>query len=159
MWTPLRFSRSPGTGWIWYVTATDGTQEALFPIATLRELIARGLANRGPEAPYVTDATLDRMELERLTPAEIAAREKALEIQEEITARDQALADAQAREIQSFHLSDLVPDWTKKPILGVPSGAWVVVAAVVAIAVLRRPPARSNPRRRVRRRKRACTCA
>jgi hypothetical protein len=158
MWTPLRFTRSPGTGWIWYAAATDGTQEALFPIATLRELIARGLANRGPEAPYVTDATLDRMELQRLTPAEIAAREKALEIQEEITARDQALADAQAREIQSFHLSDLVPDWAKKPIIGVPSYAWIAAAAVVAIVVLR-SPVRSNPRRRVRRRKRACTCA
>jgi hypothetical protein len=158
MWTPLRFTRSNNTDWIWYVTVTDGTQEALFPIATLRELIARGLANRGPEAPYITNATLQRMEAERLTPDQIAERQRALEVQEQITARDQALADAQAREIQSFHLSDLVPDWAKKPILGVPSAAWVAVAAVVAIAVLRGPPARSNPRR-VRRRKRACTCA
>lgn len=157
MWTPLRFSRSPGTGWIWYVTATDGTQEALFPIATLRSLIAAGLANRGPSEPYITDATLARMELERLTPAEIAARDRAQEVQEEITARDQALADAQAREIQSFHFSDLVPDWARKPLLGLPSGAWLAAAVVVAVVVLRSPPTRANPRRR--RRRKACACA
>jgi hypothetical protein len=160
MWTPLRFTRSGNTDWIWYVTVTDGTQEALFPIATVRELIARGLANRGPEAPYITDATLQRMEAERLTPDQIAERQRAMEIQEQITARDQALADAQAREIQSFHLSDLVPDVAKRPIHGVPSGFWIVAAAgLVAIVVLRSPPVRRNPRRRPRRRKRACTCA
>lgn len=159
MWTPLRFSRSPGTGWVWYVTATDGTQEALFPIATLRSLIAAGLANRGPSEPYITDATLARMELERLSPAEIAARAQAREIQEEITARDQALADAQAREIQSSHLSDLVPDWARKPVLGLPSGAWLAAAVALAVVVLRSPPTRANPRRRRRRRRKACSCA
>jgi hypothetical protein len=160
MWTPLRFTRSPGTGWIWYVSATDGTQPALFPIAAFRSLINQGLANRGPEAPYITDATLARLEAERLTPAEIEARDRAREVQEQITARDQALADAQAQEIQSFHLSDFVPDFAKRPILGVPSGFWIAAAAVVAIVVLRSPPRRSNPRRRPRNRprRRVCSC-
>jgi hypothetical protein len=28
MWTALRFNRSTGSGWIWYVTATDGRPES-----------------------------------------------------------------------------------------------------------------------------------
>lgn len=148
MWTPLRFTRSAGSGWIWYVTATDGTQEALFPIATLRSLIAAGLANRGPSEPYITDATLERMELERLTPAQIAERKRALEVQEEITARDQARADAQARQIQSPQWEDLgvigtLLKWSSSTgPLGIPKGVYaaggVVLGGLLLARLLRR---------------------
>ena len=144
MWTPLRFTRSQNSKWIWYVTATDGTQEALFPIPTLRSLIAAGLANRGPSEPYITDATLERMELERLTPAQIAERKRALEIQAEITARDQALADAQAQAIQSPQWEDLgivgpLFKWAKDAgPLGIPKGVYVAGGVVIGGLLLQK---------------------
>jgi hypothetical protein len=139
-WTPLRFARSPGTNWTWFVAATDGFQERQFSISEFRLLLADGRANRGPEPPYITDETLDRLERERLTPEELAQRESAREIQEQITARDQALADAQARKIQSWNWRDVLPDWAGRPVLGVPGGVWLIAAGVMLIAFSR--PAR-----------------
>jgi hypothetical protein len=143
MWTPLRFTRSTGSGWIWYVTATDGRQEALWPIPAFRSLLAQNLANRGPAPPYITDDVLARKEAERLTPAEIADRERRREIQESITAADNARAEAQAREIQSLQAGDLgiigpAIDWarTAGP-LGVPRGAWALAGVLAAVVVVR----------------------
>jgi len=143
MWTPLRFTRSSGSGWIWYVAATDGRQEALWPIPAFRALLAAGQANRGPAPPYVTDDVLNRKEVERLTPEEIADRERRREIQESITAADNARAEAQAREIQSFQAGDLgiigpAIDWarTAGP-RGVPRGAWALAGVLAAVVVVR----------------------
>jgi len=143
MWTPLRFTRSTGSNWIWYVTATDGRQEGQFPIPAFRALLAQGLANRGPAPPYITDDVLNRKEAERLTPEEIADRERRREIQEQITAKDNAIADAQAREIQSFHASDLgligwlFDDDKNPPFLGVPRVVWVAAGVLGAVVLVR----------------------
>ena len=143
MWTPLRFTRSSGSGWIWYVTATDGRQEGHFPIAAFRALLSQGLANRGPAPPYVTDEALDRKEAERLTPAEIADRERRREIQEQITAADNARADAQARNIQSLQAGDLgiigpAIEWARAAgPLGVPRGVWTAAGVLAAVLVVR----------------------
>lgn len=142
MWTPLRFTRSSGSGWIWYVTATDGRQEGHFPIAAFRALLSQGLANRGPAPPYVTDEALDRKEAERLTPAEIADRERRREIQEQITAADNALAEKQAKVIQSFSADDLgeipILGWLAKTgPLGVPRGVWTAAGVLAAVLVVR----------------------
>lgn len=143
MWTPLRFTRSSGSGWIWYVTATDGRQEALWPIPAFRALLAAGQANRGPAPPYITDDVLNRKEAERLTPEEIAERERRREIQESITAADNARAEAQARAIREFHAEDLgivgpAIAWarTAGP-LGVPRGAWALAGVLAAVVVVR----------------------
>ena len=143
MWTPLRFTRSTGSNWIWYVTATDGRQEALWPIPAFRALLAQGLANRGAAPPYITDDVLSRKENERLTPEEIAERERRREIQESITAADNARAEAQAREIQSFQAGDLgiigpAIEWARAvgP-LGVPRGAWALAGVLAAVVVVR----------------------
>jgi hypothetical protein len=143
MWTPLRFTRSSGSGWIWYVTATDGRQEGHFPIPAFRALLSQGLANRGAAPPYVTDEALDRKEAERLTPAEIADRERRREIQEQITAADNARADAQAREIQSLQAGDLgiigpAVEWARAAgPLGVPRGVWTAAGVLAAVLVVR----------------------
>ena len=143
MWTPLRFTRSSGSEWIWYVTATDGRQEGHFPIPAFRALLAQSLANRGAAPPYVTDEALDRKEAERLTPAEIADRERRREIQEQITAADNARADAQAREIQSLRLGDLgiigpAIEWARAAgPLGVPRGVWTAAGVLAAVLVVR----------------------
>jgi hypothetical protein len=143
MWTPLRFTRSSGSDWIWYVTATDGRQEALFPVPAFRSLLAQGLANRGASPPYVTDEALEAKEVERLTPAEIADRERRREIQEQITARDNALAEAQAREIQSLQAGDLgiigpAIEWARAAgPLGVPRGVWTAAGVLAAVLVVR----------------------
>jgi hypothetical protein len=143
MWTPLRFTRSSGSGWIWYVTATDGRQEGHFPIPAFRALLAQGLANRGASPPYVTDEALERKEAERLTPAEIADRERRREIQEQITAADNARADAQAREIQSFQADDLgiigpAIEWARAAgPLGMPRGVWTAAGVLAAVLVVR----------------------
>lgn len=142
MWTPLRFTRSSGSNWIWYVTATDGRQEGLFPVPAFRALLAQGLATRGASPPYVTDEALEAKEAERLTPAEIADRERRREIQEEITARDNALAEKQAKEIQSFNSDDLgeipILGWLAKTgPLGVPRGVWTAAGVLAAVLVVR----------------------
>jgi hypothetical protein len=143
MWTPLRFTRSSGSDWIWYVTATDGRQEALFPIPAFRALLAQGLANRGAAPPYVTDEALNAKEAERLTPAEIADRERRREIQEQITARDNALAEKQAKDIQSFNAGDLgiigpAIEWARAAgPLGVPRGVWTAAGVLAAVLVVR----------------------
>ena len=143
MWTPLRFTRSSGSGWIWYVTATDGRQEGHFPIPAFRALLSQGLANRGAAPPYVTDEALDRKEAERLTPAEIADRERRREIQEQITAADNARADAQARDIQSLQAGDLgiigpAIEWARAAgPLGVPRGVWTAAGVLAAVLVVR----------------------
>jgi hypothetical protein len=143
MWSPLRFTRSAGSDWIWYVTATDGRQEAHFPIPAFRALLSQGLANRGPAPPYLTDAALAAKEAERLTPAEIADRRQRQEIQEQITARDNALAEAQAREIQSFQARDLgligpAIQWARGAgPLGVPRAVWTAAGVLAAVLVVR----------------------
>jgi len=143
MWTPLRFTRSSGSGWIWYVTATDGRQEGHFPIPAFRALLSQGLANRGAAPPYVTDEALTAKETERLTPAEIADRERRREIQEQITAADNARADAQAREIQSLQAGDLgiigpAIEWARAAgPLGVPRGVWTAAGVLAAVLVVR----------------------
>jgi hypothetical protein len=143
MWTPLRFTRSSGSNWIWYVTATDGRQEALFPVPAFRALLAQGLANRGAAPPYVTDEALSAKEAERLTPAEIADRERRREIQEQITAADNARADAQARDIQSLQAGDLgiigpAIEWARAAgPLGVPRGVWTAAGVLAAVLVVR----------------------
>lgn len=78
VWVPEIFERSGGAGWIWYVVATlrPGTSQGRFPIPVFRSLLAQGLATRGDVPGGFTDAILDRMENERLTPEELAAKNR-----------------------------------------------------------------------------------
>ena len=81
VWVPERFERSGGFGdasWIWYIVATlrPGNVQGRFPIPAFRELLAAGLATRGDVAGGFSDATLDKMEAERLTPEERAEKER-----------------------------------------------------------------------------------
>ena len=78
VWVPDIFERSGGAGWIWYVVATlrPGTSQGRFPIPVFRSMLAQGLATRGDVAGGFTDEILDRMENERLTPEELAAKNR-----------------------------------------------------------------------------------
>lgn len=78
VWVPEIFERSGGAGWIWYVVATlrPGTSQGRFPIPVFRSLLAQGLATRGDVPGGFSDAILDRMENERLTPEELAAKNR-----------------------------------------------------------------------------------
>jgi hypothetical protein len=77
VWVPEVFERSGGAGWIWYVVATlrPGRTQGRFPIPVFRELLAQGLATRGDVPGGFSDAVLDKMEAERLTPEERAAKD------------------------------------------------------------------------------------
>lgn len=79
VWVPLTFERSGGAGWIWYVVAElrPGRMQGRFPIPVFRALLASGQATRGDVPGGFSDAVLDRMERERLTPAELAAKDAA----------------------------------------------------------------------------------
>lgn len=78
VWVPDIFERSGGAGWIWYVVATlrPGSSQGRFPIPVFRSLLAQGLATRGDVPGGFSDAILDRMENERLTPEELAAKNR-----------------------------------------------------------------------------------
>lgn len=81
VWIPERFERSGGFGdasWIWYIVANlrPGNVQGRFPIPAFRELLAAGLATRGDVPGGFSDAVLDRMEAERLTPEERAEKER-----------------------------------------------------------------------------------
>jgi hypothetical protein len=77
VWVADVFERSGGAGWIWYVVCTlrPGTTQGRFPIPVFRSLLAQGLASRGDVPGGFSDAVLDRMESERLTPEEKAAKD------------------------------------------------------------------------------------
>jgi hypothetical protein len=77
VWVPEVFERSGGANWIWYIVATlrPGSTQGRFPIAVFRALLAQGLATRGDVPGGFSDAVLDKMEAERLTPEERAAKE------------------------------------------------------------------------------------
>jgi len=72
VWVPEVFERSGGAGWIWYIVATlrPGSTQGRFPIPVFRALLAQGLVPGG-----FSDAVLDKMEAERLTPEERAAKD------------------------------------------------------------------------------------
>jgi hypothetical protein len=77
VWVPEVFERSGGAMWIWYVVATlrPGRTQGRFPIPVFRELLAQGLATRGDVPGGFSDAVLDKMEAERLTPEERAQKD------------------------------------------------------------------------------------
>jgi len=77
VWVPEVFERSGGAGWIWYVVADlrPGRTQGRFPIPVFRDLLAAGLATRGDVPGGFSDAVLDKMEAERLTPEERAAKD------------------------------------------------------------------------------------
>lgn len=78
VWVPQTFERSGGAAWIWYVVADlrPGRTQGRFPIPVFRELLAAGLATRGDVPGGFSDAVLDKMEAERLTPEEKAAKDR-----------------------------------------------------------------------------------
>jgi len=78
VWVPQVFERSGGAAWIWYVVADlrPGRTQGRFPIPVFRELLAAGLATRGDVPGGFSDAVLDRMEAERLTPEERAEKDR-----------------------------------------------------------------------------------
>jgi hypothetical protein len=77
VWVPEVFERSGGANWIWYIVATlrPGSTQGRFPIEVFRALLAQGLATRGDVPGGFSDAVLDKMEAERLTPEERAAKD------------------------------------------------------------------------------------
>ena len=78
VWVPQVFERSGGALWIWYVVADlrPGRTQGRFPIPVFRELLAQGLATRGDVPGGFSDAVLDKMEAERLTPEERAEKDR-----------------------------------------------------------------------------------
>lgn len=78
VWVPQVFERSGGASWIWYVVADlrPGRTQGRFPIPVFRELLRQGLATRGDVPGGFSDAVLDKLEAERLTPEELAEKER-----------------------------------------------------------------------------------